>query len=65
MSIQMINGCRVEDFQAPSGEWGCVVTDPEKTFMSVTSHQNTKEAAIEYAMTKMKERKNGAEKERG
>jgi len=64
MSIRMIDGCRVEDFQDPRGEWGCVVTDPEKTFMSVTSHQITKEAAIEHAMLKMRERKNG-EKTRG
>lgn len=64
MSIQLINGFRIEDFQDPAGEWGCVVTDAEKTFMSVTSRQLTRQDAIDDAMRLARQKKDGEKKKR-
>jgi len=64
MSIHLIDGFRIEDFQDPLGNWGCTVTDAEKTFMSVTSNALTREAAIDDAMRLAREKKNGEKKKR-
>jgi hypothetical protein len=61
---QLVDGYKIEDFQSPSGDWGCVVTDAEQTFMSVASPYLTREDAIDNAIALVKERKGGKKKNR-
>ena len=63
MSITLIGQYRVEDFQDNQGEWGCIVTDTDKKYMSVTSHKQTREDAINLALAGIeakKEKRNGS-----
>jgi len=53
MSVTLIGQYRVEDFQDNHGEWGCIVTDTDKKFMSVISHKQSREDAIRFAIASM------------
>ena len=57
MSVTLIGQYRVEDFQDNQGEWGCIVTDTDKKFMSVTSHRQTKADAISLALASIEAKK--------
>lgn len=57
MSVTLIGQYRVEDFQDNQGEWGCIVTDADKKYMSVTSHKQTREDAVNFALASMEAKK--------